>query len=312
MVHNMRGVGAQLVALGLGLSGVAVVLDGAGVARAAEPPNPTCVAVCMADAGTPEPVCEACEPTNVCSDLASTDRPAYDACVAEHHACYQASHDCQQGAVAGRRAQASCVAAGATAASCCASACAPALVVEPSRSAGRWIFVDLVIAGLLRHVPGDYSGAAALGLSVESLFGARSWRGSRVPFRLGPSGQALLTIKGDESEDVGLQLSAALTALLYARRRGLDTFSKAVTLSAGVLADLPPEAENRVGGLLRLSLGVTTTGRNEWKFISGWVFAEGHYIPGGADEPDRVDVMLGLRLAPLVIPMAFIPNAQDR
>ena len=54
------------------------------------------------------------------------------------------------------------------------------------------------------------------------------------------------------------------------------------------------------------------TGRTEWKFISGLVFAEGHDIPGGADEPDRVDVMLGLRLAPLVIPMAFIPNAQDR
>lgn len=311
MVADMGGLRGRH---GLGLAcGLALWtwLGWAAQARA-EPPNATCVAVCMADSSTPEPVCPACEPTNVCSDLASTDRPAYDRCVAEHQACYQDSHDCQQGAVAGRRARASCAGAGASAANCCASVCAPALVVEPSRSAGRWIFVDLVMAGLLRHVPGDYAGAAALGLSVESLFGARSWRGSRVPFRLGPSGQALLTIKGDESEDVGLQLSAALTALVYARRRGVDTFARAVTLSAGVLADLPPAGANRVGALARLSLGVTTTGRNQWKFISGWVFAEGHYIPGGADEVDRVDVMLGLRLAPFVIPMAFIPNAQDR
>jgi hypothetical protein len=298
------------------LAGIAVTMVALLGGRAvAAPPNTTCVAICTAPVAEPLPACPACEATNVCSDLRHTDPASYATCTAAHEACYQDAYDCQRGSEVGLQARDSCTSSasagsGTALPACCAAACAPRLMVAPFHSAGSWVFVDFLLAGLVRHRPGDYSGQVAVGGLFEVLFGSRAWRGHHVPFRLGPFVSA--TANFDTDEDVALQLSAGLTALVAGSRRDMDVSARPVLVSAGVIVDAPPVLDNRIGGLARISVGVTTTGQNQWKFLSGWLYLEGHFIPGGDAGDDRTEVLLGLRLAPFVIPMALIPNLQDR
>lgn len=190
---------------------------------------------------------------------------------------------------------------------------APAAIPEPepavelapmrTRTSWAWVFIDVTIAGLVRHTASDNSGQLALGLQVETLLGATSYLGRRLPFRLGPF--AAITHNGDLDEDEGeVQLSGGLTALVAGKATdGADHGSNALLVSAGVLYDVPEVAADALGYLARVSVGNTTTGRRRWKFFSVWLFAEAHYIP--TSDGDRTEFILGARVAPLIFPMAL-------
>ena len=109
----------------------------------------------------------------------------------------------------------------------------------------------------------------------------------------------------------GAQLSAGLTALVWGKRGRFSAIGPAALVSAGALADLPSDDTHRVGGLLRVSYGVTTSGRRPWKALSTWGFVEAHWVPGGDGEPGRQEVLVGLRTGPLGLFMMLIPNFDE-
>jgi hypothetical protein len=273
---------------------VIVLLLGGRVAAGAEVLDAACLQRCQSE---PEPPCATCESPDVCAPLFEVDRGRWDACVAEHQACWKASGECMSTRFAGDFARRSCDQGDA---GCCARACTWDPDALPLRSARTWWYFDGMLTGILRRTPGDSHFQVGTGLLVEALVGPRRWRGTRVPFRLGPFAQVAVNYEADE--DATVQLAGGLTALLY----GSDTreFRPTWLLSGGVLYDVPPTpAENRVGYLGRLSAGVTTFGKRPWKMFSLWLYLEGHYIPGGGAQ--REEVILGLRLGPLIIPVVF-------
>jgi hypothetical protein len=277
------------IVLGVRVAAVWVVVVAflAGRAAAGEP-NSSCMASCTAATDAPSPDCNRqCPEFNSCSDLYHRDRAAYDDCNARVKACKDEAWSCSEGVRAAAREKWACHQQPDVRA-CCVEKCSGDLT-EVVSTAPAWLYLDAILAGNLRIVDGDLTLRGYVGGEVEALFGASELRLGSVPFRIGPFFAAAVLVGGDAT---GGQLAGGVEALVsgFHRVGGL-------LVRAGAVYDLAEAASNQVGGLVRISLGLTTTGDSAWKPFSVWLYLEGDYIP--APEGDRIDLRLGLREGPL-------------
>ena len=171
-----------------------------------------------------------------------------------------------------------------------------------------WVYTDAVIGLSVRH-HGDTEAQAAVGGIVEVLFGASHRQPPDLGLRLGP----IISATANIGEDVGAQLAAGLTLLVWGEDGKNDEgFGTGLSLSAGLIGDLPPGDDAALGGLARVSIGFTTIGRSRWKPVSAWLYLEAHYIPDSGPGGDRFEGVLGVRANPLAFFFLLVPGAADR
>ena len=142
-------------------------------------------------------------------------------------------------------------------------------------------------------------------MQAEILFGPSRFTGNHPPFRLGP----FLSVAAQSQDDWGVQATGGLTALVWARRPDGEDIALGVSASFGAIVDAPSGRDTRFGGLARLSLGMTSAGRSPLKFVSVWLFAEGHWVPDPAG--DRVEVLAGVRTGLVTFPAVLVPGFLD-
>jgi hypothetical protein len=215
--------------------------------------------------------CVPCESYDVCIPLNETDNRAYAACIDRLNEC---------------------------------NACGKPRV-EPATpahlSSMAWLYTEMTVGIAVRNDETGVHVPLGVGLQLELLFGQRSWRGTRIPFRLGPFAAGTLL----DGAPGGGQLAAGLTALVWGKEM------LAVFVSGGVVLDLPSGAPDRVGGLVRVAFGLTTSGGDLWKPLSARLFLEGHLFPGRDGERDRQEIILGLSFQPLTGLFLLIPKDWD-
>jgi hypothetical protein len=288
------------------LGAVLVLLVSLAGAAHADPPRPqanqTCLAVCVAPVEQPYPSCDHhCPEFNVCSDLIFNRDPGAEACQAKVKACKDVEWECSAGIQTAARERFICHEQK-DPFPCCLDACQDTSELTPT--ARTWIFLDVFAAPMFRLAGGnDAVFRGYVGGEVEALIGSRWLHPGRIGFRIGPfvSGAAIL---GGDSP--GAQLAGGLEALIHGSRNGGDVFSFAWLVRAGAVYDAPDVGANRVGGLIGVSVGFTTSGESGWKPISMWFFLETQFVP--APDGDRTNILVGIRTGPLSGLFIFAPS----
>ncbi len=285
----------------------AILVCAWATAHADGAPRPTCQSVCSAMLGELafRPICPDCPPFNTCPDTYHTDRPAFDACMAEHKACFDEQLACGDAVDRGTREHDRCT--GEDLPSCCAKRCQGEEAVSLSDRATPWFYADVAFAGGVRHSPGDTNLIGSIGGDLEILFGPRKWTGDSFPFRIGPFVSASAVFIED---DVGAQLEGGVSALVAGSRDGNSGLG--LSVQAGALVDFPGEGgPTRVGGMARVSGGFSTAGQSQMKFLSLWSFLEGQYLPASDNVGATWAVLIGFRFGPLLFPVILLPEAAD-